>query len=98
MVRAPVGAVAQDFGPPMRSAELRAFTKTRLDPSPAHGSRLFLVVAAVLAAAWLAVLALLAIFTGESRDAQRGAGRGVPLRHHGDRHWRPGEGPGHRRA
>jgi hypothetical protein len=63
MVRAPVGVRGADFGPPMRSAELEPSRKPASTSSPAHGSRLFLVVAAVLAAAWIAVLTLLAIFT-----------------------------------
>jgi hypothetical protein len=61
--RAPVGASGADFGPPMPSAEPEFSRKPASTSSPAHGSRLFLIVAAVLAAAWLAVLTLLAIFT-----------------------------------
>ncbi len=48
----------------MPSAEPEPSRKPESTRARAHGSRLFLGVAAVLAAAWLAVLALLAIFTG----------------------------------
>jgi hypothetical protein len=58
-----VRAGGTDVGPPMPAAEPDPSRTPASTPPAAHGSRLFLAVAAVLAALWLAALTLLAIFT-----------------------------------